>query len=405
MEIVVQKYGGTSTGTPYTRDLVYDHIQRAVNDDKKVIAVVSAMGRYDDPYATDTLLSLVNENHMTKEELDRLASIGETISVLVMKSEFMRINRNVTTVDNIRLGITTDDHFQNANITSLNGDYLRSLLETYDVVFVPGFQGHDENHTITTLGRGGSDLTAIAIARALNASQVEIYSDVNGVYSGDPRVIEQAFALPSLSFEAMIALAKEGAKVLNHRCVEMAYAHDIEIHARSTFSHGWGTKISKTPEKTSPYVLAGVTGQYDLAMIRLNGLQNIQPVLDAFNEGNLPIRGYVLSPQHRATIMLSNNDLAHGVAILENLRRLDLFLDINIRQNVGHVSLVVAKQQQAKQIYEEALLTLINHGYNVILPIQDGLILRFFLAKKDISKAENLLHDTFFLNYTYGGLE
>ena len=209
MKIIIQKFGGTSTATPHSRRLIYDHIQRACNNGYKVIAVVSAMGRFDDPYATDTLLSLVNKNNLTNEELDRLMSLGETISTLVVKSEFKDINLNVTTISNDELGIITDDAFSSASIIETKNDALLSKLEKYDVLICPGFQGQTENHVLTTLGRGGSDLSAIALAVSLNAESVEIYSDVNGVYTADPRIVPNAFKLPYITHKAMLKLSLE----------------------------------------------------------------------------------------------------------------------------------------------------------------------------------------------------
>ena len=199
MSIIVQKYGGTSTRSKETRGQMYKNIIREINKGNKVVAVVSAMGRYDDPYATDTLLSIVNKDDLTDEEIDRLSSIGETISTLVCKSELSHLGYIVETVTNNELGIMTDSHYQDASITTVEGKHILSKLENADIVICPGFQGYSQKGKITTLGRGGSDLSAVAIGVAINASEVEIYSDVSGIYTADPRIVPDAKKLNYIS--------------------------------------------------------------------------------------------------------------------------------------------------------------------------------------------------------------
>ena len=243
MNIIVQKFGGTSTRSRETRSVMYNNIIREINNGNKVVAVVSAMGRYDDPYATDTLLSIVNTKQLTDEEIDRLTSIGETISTLVCKGEMASLGYKTATITNDELGIVTDSTFNNATINQVEGKDIIEKLNYADVVFCPGFQGHSIHGKITTLGRGGSDLSAVAIGVAVDASEVEIYSDVNGIYTADPRIVPDAIKLDYISYAEMLELSKNGAKVLNHRCVQLAASHNIAIHARSSFEDIKGTYV------------------------------------------------------------------------------------------------------------------------------------------------------------------
>lgn len=158
MRIIVQKYGGTSTRNRETRSMMYDNIIDVVNAKNKAVVVVSAMGRYDDPYATDTLLSVVRKKYLNDEEIDRLSSIGETLATLVIKSELASLGYRVASVSNEELGIMTDDSFTCASIEAAEGEAILKKLEEADIVIAPGFQGHNKDHVITTLGRGGSDL-------------------------------------------------------------------------------------------------------------------------------------------------------------------------------------------------------------------------------------------------------
>ena len=182
----------------------------------------------------------------------------------------------VDTVTNGELGILTDSHHQNATITTVEGKHILDKLKNADIVICPGFQGYSQNGKITTLGRGGSDLSAVAIGVAIDANEVEIYSDVNGIYTADPRIVPDAMKLNYISYSEMLELSKNGAKVLNHRCVQLAAKHDIVIHARSSFDESQGTyvlgdeKIMK--DHLNQFIISGITGSQNEARITLVGV-------------------------------------------------------------------------------------------------------------------------------------
>lgn len=404
MKIIVQKFGGTSTGTPHARQLIYNHIQRACNDGYKVIAVVSAMGRFDDPYATDTLLSLVKKNHLTSEEYDRLASIGETISSLVVKSEFMELNLNVTTLSNQEIGLITNDAFTNAKIIATDMQAIQEKLKDYDVLICPGFQAHTQQNVITTLGRGGSDLSAIALAVALNAETVEIYSDVNGVFTADPRIVSNAFRLPYITHQAMLKLSLEGAKILNPRCVEMAAKHHVTIHARSSFSNGWGTLVGDGFADKNRYPISGVACSFNTAMIRLHGIEEneekCQMMTHALEEARITIQGLYYSAglhtQGSYTFMIHEDETSKATKIFQELKDTLEIERILIRGGIGRVSLVSDDLENHAYIYEEAIHLLVSAGINILISQKDGLCARFFTDKKDVRQALCLLHDYFF---------
>lgn len=404
MKIIIQKFGGTSTATPHSRRLIYDHIQKACNNGYKVVAVVSAMGRFDDPYATDTLLSLVNKNNLSNQELDALMSIGETLSTLVVKSEFKDINLNVTTINNSELGIITDDVFNAANIIETKNEALLKKLEKYDVLICPGFQGCTKDHVLTTLGRGGSDLSAIALAVSLNAESVEIYSDVNGVYSADPRIVSNAFKLPYITHKAMLKLSLEGAKVLNHRCVEMAAKHNVTIHARSSFSNGWGTLVSDDYAHLCEYPISGVTGAFNNAMIRLQNFDNdprkIELIEKTLSDNNVQLHACHYQPNLNAsgnfTLMINEEDAPKASLLMQDLKEIIEVDRILVRGSVGRVSIVSDDFEKNQHIYEEAVYTLVAAGINIIISSKDETCARFFIDKKDVREAQCLLHDYFF---------
>ncbi len=402
MKIIVQKFGGTSTGTPHARTRIYDHIQRAVNDGYKIIAVVSAMGRFDDPYATDTLYALPSKGGLNGEELDRLASLGEIISSLVVKSEFMNINYNVTTLTNEEIGIITDDHFSNANILEVDPAMILEKLEKYDVVICPGFQGHTRDHIVTTLGRGGSDLTALALAIALKAEFVEIYSDVSGVFTADPRLVPNAFRLPYISHQAMFKLSLEGSQVLNHRCVEMAKQHNVTIHARSSFSNGWGTLVSDQYAHQEKYVISGVTGSFNNALIHLHHFNPTSENVEMMKQQLLKEGVKVLSAYYQNgypgtySLIVNEEDAPKATRILNDLRYELNFSRIVMRGGIGRISIVGDDLASYPKIYEDAVYTLLSKGINIINSDSEDICARFFVDKKDMREAEILLHDHFF---------
>ena len=331
-------------------------------------------------------------------------SIGETISTLVVKSEFADINLNVATVSNEELGIITDDFFSSANIIDTTNTYLLEKLEKYDVLICPGFQGHTKDHILTTLGRGGSDLSAIALAVSLNAESVEIYSDVNGVYTADPRIVSNAFKLPYITHKAMLKLSLEGAKVLNHRCVEMAAKHNVTIHARSSFSNGWGTQVSDDYEHLCQYPISGVTGAFNNALIRLHNMDNDERkkayIYDTLKENNIIIHGTHYQPNLNAsgnyTLMINEEDAPKASQIIQDIKEILEVDRIVVRGSVGRVSIVSDDFEKYPHIYEEAVYTLVAAGINIIISSKDESCARFFVDKKDVREAQCLLHDYFF---------
>src|SRR5699024_815096 len=248
MEIIVQKFGGTSVQSKENRMYVMKHIKRALHEGKKAVVVVSAIGRSPDPYATDTLLSLVDfsEEKNVLRELDMLMSCGETISSVVLTSELQSEKINATALSGGAAGIITDEEFSDATITSVQPGRILKELETHDVVVVAGFQGQTPTGEVTTLGRGGSDTTAASLGVALQAEQIEIYTDVEGIMTADPRIVKQAQLLPAVTYNDICHLAYQGAKVIHPRAVEIAMQSKVPVKVRSTYSDNPGTYISSS---------------------------------------------------------------------------------------------------------------------------------------------------------------
>lgn len=240
MEICVMKFGGTSLQDAKTRQKAVRLITSQIPA-KKVVVIVSAMGRYPDPYATDTLMSLAK--YFTPMQRDRLISAGEMISTIVMNSELTQAGIATEALSIQQLGIITDDDYGQAQVLGVAMEKVKEKLQVCDCLVVPGFQGITLQHETTTLGRGGSDYTAMLIAHALKVNEVLIMTDVDGIYDQDPKMNPQAKRFESISLARMIQLVDEGAKVMQKRSLEYVMTHPMRIWVGSSLSGQEGTWI------------------------------------------------------------------------------------------------------------------------------------------------------------------
>lgn len=407
MKVIVQKFGGTSTRSVETREHMYKNIIRELEAGNKVVAVVSAMGRYDDPYATDTLLSIVNTDELTDEEIDRLTSIGETISTLVCKSELSKMGYNVETVTNVELGIQTDSHHMNATITMVEGHHIQEKLSRADIVICPGFQGYSQKGKVTTLGRGGSDLSAVAIGVAIDASEVEIYSDVNGIYTADPRIVPDAIKLDYISYAEMLELSKNGAKVLNHRCVQLAAKHDIVIHARSSFDASQGTyvlgdeRIMK--DHLNQLIISGITGSQNEARVTLVGVdakvngagQLFEKIADANVNVNVFNQALVGGGKMDISLIINDKDVPAVVEVINDLKEILKPQKTIVRGNIGKVAVIGVGIKNNKGMFQKVYNTLMSNDINVEMTSCSEINISCYIDRDDVKKAQVLLHEAF----------
>lgn len=251
MNILVQKFGGSSLTTYEKRCHAVQRIKEAVNEGYKVCVVVSAMGRKGDPYATDTLLGLIKENgdSLGKREKDLLLCCGETISAATLASMLGKDNIGAAVLTGGQAGILTDNNFGNARIVAVNPARVLTEFQKYPVVIVTGFQGMTKDGEFTTLGRGGSDTTAVALGVALNASMVDIFTDVKGIMTADPNIVDDAQPLQLVTYLEICNMAYQGAKVIHPRAVEIAMHGGVPLRVRSTFSDDFGTLVTNRGDR------------------------------------------------------------------------------------------------------------------------------------------------------------
>lgn len=283
MGILVQKFGGTSLSTPQAREHVVRHVKRELGAGHSLVIVVSAMGRRGEPYATDTLLdwAVQNGNALPDREKDLLMGCGEIISAATLCSQLVSEGVPATVLTGAQAGFLTDDHFGNARIIDVRPERIQRELREHKVVIVTGFQGQTESGDFTTLGRGGSDTSATALGAALRADMVDIYTDVDGILTADPRIVEDAKPLTYVSYTEICNMAYQGAKVIHPRAVEIAMQAHIPVRVRSTFSDGEGTLVTH-PEGFSDVQ----TGIVDRFVTGVAYVSNITQITVDCPEGN-----------------------------------------------------------------------------------------------------------------------
>ena len=267
--LVVQKYGGTSVGSVERIRALAERVRRARHTGSRVVVVVSAMAG-----ETDRLLGLAREVTGTPEarEIDMLLATGEMVSIALVAMALQEAGCPARSFTGMQGGIVTDETHTHARIRSITTTRLQRDLSVGVIPVVAGFQGISESDELTTLGRGGSDLTAVALASALDAESCEIYTDVDGVYTADPNLVPQARRLDRVSYDEMLEMARLGAKVLQARAVEFAKAYDVPLRVKSSFSEGNGTLVTRPDKDMERVVVTGVTSDSSQAKITLTRL-------------------------------------------------------------------------------------------------------------------------------------
>ncbi|MFD2670045.1 aspartate kinase [Marinicrinis sediminis] len=305
MRILVQKYGGTSLGTAEARQHALGHMKKALESNYQLVVVVSAMGRKGQPYATDTLLEMVQAdgNHLPEREKDLLLACGETISATMMCNLLLSQGIEATVLTGAQAGVITNGCYGNAQIVSIQTHRIRHLLSEGKVVIITGFQGKVDSDDIATLGRGGSDTSATAIGAALQADCVDIFTDVNGILTADPKVVKEARRLNMVSYAEICNMAQQGAKVIHPRAVEVAMQAHIPIRVRSTFSDDEGTLV--TSEEHLSRMNRMVKDRYVTGIASVSGVTQIQ-IMAAEGQYDLQLKVFKAMANHQISVDFIN---------------------------------------------------------------------------------------------------
>jgi len=311
--IVVQKFGGTSVkGTERLREVAKWVVENK-NKGKKMIVVVSAPGGM-----TDSLIEKAKEinSNPRGRELDMLLSVGEQISAALLAMGIEELGEKAISFNGSQLDIKTNNDYNNAKILSIPSKKILDKLNDGYVVVVTGFQGIDSEGNTTTLGRGGSDTSAVAIGAAVGADKVEIYTDVDGVYTSDPRIVKKARKIESISYDEMIEMADKGAKVLHCRSIELASKYEIPVELRSAFTWEEGTWIKK--EKTMENsVVRGISNISNLANLRIN-LKNMEELVEHLEENHIEVKLFQQLENSKFSILTGKEEAQRFYRVLKN---------------------------------------------------------------------------------------
>lgn len=390
MSIIVQKYGGTSVASDDKIKLVARRVLEAKRAGHDVVVVVSAMGS-----TTSELLELANNvsNNPPTRELDMLLSAGERISTALLSMALDNEGAGSVSLTGPQCGIyTTDRHF-NANIERVDPERVRRELGEGRIVVAAGYQGMSPTGEVTTLGRGGSDTSAVALASALEAERCEIFSDVDGVYSADPRVVKSARRIDEISYSEMVEMARHGASVLNTRAVEMARDRSVELRARSTFKpESPGTIITDLPREEEARIV-GVACHKSVVPVVVESVNGDvaalgDKVLEVLGKGDIFMDR---TREARRDLLISAEDIADAEAFAEQMRR--TFKDgVRVEGKRGSVSAIGLglgghgdRQTAARESLEKADVELLDsfHGEHTFTCI---------VEPKQVSRSMNLLH-------------
>ncbi|KIL41391.1 aspartate kinase [Gordoniibacillus kamchatkensis] len=405
MRIVVQKFGGTSLSTAEARAHVIAHIKDALQQQYKLVVVVSAMGRKGEPYATDTLLELArtNGNSLPARELDLLMSCGEIISAATLCSLLRAESIPAVALTGGQAGIVTNDSFGDARILTIDTTRIMQLLERDLVVVVTGFQGRTVNGDFTTLGRGGSDTSATALGAALKADVVDIFTDVDGILTADPRIVEDAKPLEQVSYTEICNMALGGAKVIHPRAVEVAMQANIPVRVRSTFTKHPGTLV--TVADTLREGGKTVHDRFVTGIAHFAGVTQIQ--VGDFEQYDLSLNVFKAMAQHQISVDFINVNPS-GVAYTvydhvadkaEMLIR-DLGYEPKLLRGCAKVSVVGGGMNGVPGIMAHIVEALTGEDIPILQSADSNATIWVLVPGEHMKAAVRALHKTFGLNRT-----
>jgi aspartate kinase len=404
MRIIVQKFGGTSVATPEGRLLVADRVERAVREGFATVVVVSAMGRQGEPYATDTLIQLANAAcpELAPREMDLLLSCGEILSSVVMAGTLKARGLPAHAVAGGQAGIITDDTFGNAQILKVDPTPLIKRLQAGQVAVVAGFQGCTQTGEVTTLGRGGSDTTASALGGALKAEVVEIYTDVDGVKTADPRLVPDARTLTVTTYDEIAQMAHYGAKVVHPRAVEIAMQHRVPLRIKSTFADGPGTLITYSVEAAgtawselhSDSPVTGVTHVTGLAQVSVTlgeGAPAVRPLFRTLADAGISVDLINLSPGN-ASFCIAERKAERAEALLRAIG-----LEPATQLGRAKVSVVGSAMRGRPGVMATVVEGLTGAGVAIFQTADSHVTISCLVAAAQLRTAVQALHDAFSL--------
>jgi aspartate kinase len=409
MALIVQKYGGTSVADPDRMRAVAENVQITKRHGNDVVVVVSAMGK-----ATDNLIALASQVSQTQpgREMDMLLTTGERVSAALLTMALADLGIAAVSFTGSQVGIITDTVHGKAKILEVKGDRVREALAAGKVAVVAGFQGVSTTKEITTMGRGASDLTASALAKALDADACEIYTDVTGVFSADPRIVPRARKLSHISFDEMLEMAGAGSKVLALRSVEFARNHGVALHVRSAFTWEPGTLVTDEPDDTpregsmEDPIISGVVTDSSESKVTVLGVPDrpgvsaalFEPLAAASVNVDMIVQNTSTEGKTDISFTVPSADMGVAEEIVTQAAKEMGATGVSHDDGIAKVSLVGAGMKTTPGIAAKMFRTLADEDVNIEMISTSTIRISVVIAAGDLERAARALHTAFGLD-------
>ena len=399
METIVLKFGGTSVGSTDRISAVADIIHTASAEAFPVVVVSAMSGE------TNRLIDLAKSfgSDPNKREFDALVSTGERVSASLVAIALNQLGLKAKSLSAAQFGMKTTAHFSRAKILDMNNDILFQTIEEGYIPIITGFQGITANGDTTTMGRGGSDTTAVAIAASIKAKRCDIYTDVDGIYTTDPRIVPEAKKLDSISMEEMLELSGQGAKVIQIRAVEFANKYKVLVRVLSSFEPGSGTLILQEEEGMEDAVITGIASQTDLTKFTLHGVADtpgiasgiLSPISDEGIEVDVIVQNVSVSNKTDFTFTVATSDRTRVEAVLKEKMKGISYDELIIDEGIGKVSLVGVGMRSHAGIASSAFNALADAEINIQMISTSEIKITIVIAENQLENAVRTLHKKF----------
>ena len=401
--LIVKKFGGTSVAD---KERIFNVAKRCIEDYEKgndVVVVLSAMGKY-----TDELIEKAHDINPNppKREMDMLFTIGEQMSVSLMAMAMAQLGVRAVSLNAFQVPMHTTSSYGNARLKKIDTERIKRELEDRKIVIVTGFQGVNKYDDYTTLGRGGSDTTAVALAAVLHADACEIYTDVDGVYTADPRLVPTAKKLKAITYDEMLDLATLGAGVLHNRSVEMAKKYGVRLVVRSSLNNSEGTVVKEVVNKVERMIISGVALDKNADRISVIGIQDMPgsafKLFNTLAKKNINVDIIIQSVGRDGTkgisFTVSHENLEEAIALLEEKKEALGFEKVEYNCDVAKLSIVGAGMMSNPGVAAKMFECLYNQDVNINMIATSEIRITVLVAQKDAVAAMNAVHDAFGLS-------
>ena len=401
-EIIVQKFGGTSVGSVERIDAVAEIVKNA-SQSNKIVVVVSAMAG-----ETNKLVNLAKNfsENPNKREFDALVATGETISSALLAMALHSKGLKAKSYSASQISMRTTDSFSKARILDVDAKKILEVLEEDTIPIITGFQGITETGDVTTLGRGGSDTTAVAIAAQVKAKRCDIYTDVDGIFTTDPKIVPNAKKLNSITMEEMLELAGQGAKVIQTRAVEFANKYNVPVRVLSSFNNGNGTLISLKEDTMENALVSGIASQKNQVKFTLHGVGDIPgtafkilgPISDADVEVDVIVQNVSVDGKTDFTFTVSSEDQETVNSVIEDIKEDVEYRDLIVNSDIAKVSLVGVGMRSQAGVASRAFKALSEKDVNIQIICTSEIKITMVIDESLVDKAVQVLHEEFELD-------